>query len=785
MESHDEERTMYKNLTFGNSSGSYNVKTLSTALAREEAAATVFFTVPGPKMIWQFEERGYDISLVFGGSNVSPKPPHWEYMTDPNRKHLYDTYKSILDLRLNNPAIFNNTTFTYDLYNSGGLVKLFQIADPNTSGKKVTVVANLDVVQQNKSVTFQASGDWTNYISNGTGTGINGATGVNFTLTSAAQTITLQPGEYHIYVSVPACATAAPTATSPVNYCQNATAVPLTATGTSLLWYTTATGGTGSVTPPTPLTTTVGTTTFYVSQTVGCESPRTAITVNVTATTPAPTVTSTVSYCQNAIAIPLTATGTSLLWYTAATGGTGSTTAPTPLTTSVGNVIYYVSQTQSCGESPRAAITVTVNALPVAPVITSPVVYCQNATAVALTATGTNLKWYTVATGGTGSTTAPTPLTTATGNTIYYVSQTTNSCEGPRAVITVTVNATPGTPIVTSPVTYCQNATAVPLNAVGTGLLWYAAITGGTGNATAPTPSTTTAGTLTYYVSQTTNGCESPRASIAVNVNALAIAPVVTSPVTYCQNASAVPLSATGTGLLWYTSATGGTGSLIAPTPATSVAGTVSYYVSQSNTCGESPRAIINVTVTATPAIPSGLNTTAVTMNTVVLNWTAVAGNFYTVDYKAASSASWINVANSINGSSVAVSNLASGTVYDWRVSANCNATAINNYAVSQFTTSSHNSNIKNQKNGFGIKISPDPVIGNAIVDYIVPGNGVVIITLIDPFGQQLRTLYNANQSPGQYTLTITNQLNTLNRGCYFLRVQQNGKGYFTQFVKQ
>lgn len=87
-------------------------------------------------------------------------------------------------------------------------------------------------------------------------------------------------------------------------------------------------------------------------------------------------------------------------------------------------------------------------------------------------------------------------------------------------------------------------------------------------------------------------------------------------------------------------------------------------------------------------------------------------------------------------------------------------------------------------KNGFGIKISPNPVIGNATVDYIVPGNGVVSITLIDVFGQQLQTLYNTNQSQGQYTLTITNQLNTLNKGCYFLRIQQNGKGYFTQFVK-
>jgi hypothetical protein len=83
-----------------------------------------------------------------------------------------------------------------------------------------------------------------------------------------------------------------------------------------------------------------------------------------------------------------------------------------------------------------------VNAPPSAPTVAaSQVIYSQNATATALSATGTALKWYTVATGGTAATTAPTPSTIATGTTNYYVSQTTNGCEGPRAMIEVTVNA--------------------------------------------------------------------------------------------------------------------------------------------------------------------------------------------------------------------------------------------------------------------------------------------------------------------------------------------------------
>ncbi len=72
-------------------------------------------------------------------------------------------------------------------------------------------------------------------------------------------------------------------------------------------------------------------------------------------------------------------------------------------------------------------------------------------------------------------------------------------------------------PSVTTPVVYTQGDAASPLSASGTGLLWYTAATGGTGSATAPTPSTATLGTVCYYVSST-DGCESPRTQIAVNI---------------------------------------------------------------------------------------------------------------------------------------------------------------------------------------------------------------------------------------------------------------------------
>jgi 1,4-alpha-glucan branching enzyme len=606
MQSHDEERTMYRNLQFGNSNGSYDVKQLNTALEREEAAAAIYFCIPGPKMIWQFEERGYDISINFGGSNVANKPPLWNYMDNPNRRKLYNLYNKVISFRLANQSVFNNTTFNYNLFDGGGLVRSITIDEPIANGKRVVAVANFDVTTQTRTFNFQGTGTWTNFVSNGTGTGLNGATNSTFNLTNTSQSITLAPGEYHIYFYTPPCNVPAPTVTTPLSYCQNTTAPALTATGTGLLWYSSSTGGTGSPTAPVPSTSAAGSTTYYVSQTVGpCESPRASIVVNITAATVAPTVVTPVNYCQNATATQLTATGTSLLWYTVPSGGTGSATAPTPVTTAVGNTTYYVSQTGTCGEGPRAAIVVNVIARPSAPSVTSPIGYCQNATATPLTATGTNLLWYTVASGGTGSSTAITPSTTASGSTTYYVSQTANGCEGPRASIVVNITATPAAPTVTTPITYCQNTTATALTATGSNLLWYATATGGTGSSTAPTPITTTIGNTTYYVSQTINGCEGPRASISVNVVASTPAPTVTSPVNYCQNATAAPLTATGSSLLWYIVPTGGTGSSTAPTPSTTTLGSTTYYVSQTLSCGEGPRAAIMVNINPIPTVPT------------------------------------------------------------------------------------------------------------------------------------------------------------------------------------
>jgi gliding motility-associated-like protein len=415
-----------------------------------------------------------------------------------------------------------------------------------------------------------------------------------------------------IVVNIVASTTASPTVITPVAYCQGATAVSLAgnATGTNLLWYTVATGGTGAAIAPLPSTATAGITTYWVSQTIGtCESPRVPIVVNVTAYSPSPIVTApNIGYCQNATPTALVATGTSLLWYTAPTGGVGSPTAPTPNTTIAVVTTYYVTQNTNGCESLRVPVTVTVTANPAAPTVTTPVNYCQNQVVGALSVlTGTNVTWYTVATGGTALAGAPIPSTTAVGTTTYWVQSNNGTCVSARVAIVVNVAITPPAPI-TAPVVYCQGDVPVPLTAAGVGLLWYTTATGGTGTAIAPTPSTTTVGSTTYWVSSTIGSCEGPRASILVTVNTTPVAPTVVTPVNYCQNTTAASLATSvtsGTGLLWYTVAAGGVGSTTAPTPSTTVGGITTYYVSSKVGNCEGPRTAIVVTVTATPTAPT------------------------------------------------------------------------------------------------------------------------------------------------------------------------------------
>ena len=193
MESHDEERVMFNTEQYGNSSGAYNIKTLATGLKRMELNAAFFFTLPGPKMIWEFGELGYDSTINFcqnGTINSScrtdPKPIKWNYKAVPERNRVYEVYSALIKLR-KHPVygdLFISNSITRDF---SGAFKWLTLTGGTA---KMVVVGNFDVISQTGSVTFPWSGTAYNYLD-----------GTTITATGGSQSFTLQPGEYRVYLN--------------------------------------------------------------------------------------------------------------------------------------------------------------------------------------------------------------------------------------------------------------------------------------------------------------------------------------------------------------------------------------------------------------------------------------------------------------------------------------------------------------------------------------------------------------------------------------------------------
>ena len=189
MESHDEERLVVRNRQFGNSSGNYNTRNLSTALKRVGLASAFFYTLPGPKMLWQFGELGYDFSINYcpngtinNGCRVDPKPIRWDYYLDEDRRALYNVTADLIYLK-RNFATFNTRDFDYELQAPFKRIRL------RGEDLKVVAVGNFRVVSGNIRANFYETGTWYDYIS-----------GDSLIVTDTAMLINLAPGEYRVYL---------------------------------------------------------------------------------------------------------------------------------------------------------------------------------------------------------------------------------------------------------------------------------------------------------------------------------------------------------------------------------------------------------------------------------------------------------------------------------------------------------------------------------------------------------------------------------------------------------
>jgi 1,4-alpha-glucan branching enzyme len=188
MESHDEERLMYNNKTYGNGTTGYSTKAYTTRLERFAQAAAFFFPVPGPKMTWMFGELGYDYSINYptntADSRTSPKPVKWDYMNSPARMKLYKTYAALGKLRTINNS-FKTSNFSISAF---GTQKQLYVNDPIMN---TIVFGNFDVIAQDVFSGFQHTGIWYEYF-----------TGIPLNVTDVNMTLNLGPGKFKLYTDV-------------------------------------------------------------------------------------------------------------------------------------------------------------------------------------------------------------------------------------------------------------------------------------------------------------------------------------------------------------------------------------------------------------------------------------------------------------------------------------------------------------------------------------------------------------------------------------------------------
>ncbi|MBW7868049.1 MAG: gliding motility-associated C-terminal domain-containing protein [Brumimicrobium sp.] len=505
-------------------------------------------------------------------------------------------------------------TITYTVNGTGGC--------PNAVAQITVTVNSIPAAPTASNQSFCGSGTVGNLVPSGTGyTWHANASTPGILLPGTALT---NGNTYYVQQTVNGCAsprtpvtvTITPIPSAPMaanqSFCGSATVANLTASGSNIQWYSSASGGT-------PLSSGTALTnggTYYASQTVsGCESTRTPVTVTITPIPSAP-MAANQSFCGSATVANLTASGSNIQWYSSASGGTPLSSG-TALTN---GGTYYASQTVSGCESTRTSVTVTITPIPSAPTTTSQS-FCGSATVANLTASGSNIQWYANASGGS-------PLSSGTALTnggTYYATQTVGGCESPRIAISVTITPIPSAPTATNQ-SFCGGATVGDLTAGGSNIQWYSSASGGSplSNGTALTNGGT------YYTSQTVNGCESTRQSITVTINTPANAGTISGSTAVCQGGT-INLSTNGdTGGSWSVNNGNATVSNGVVTGVNSGSVTVTYTVNGSGACPNST-ANYSITVNSLPTVSvTGDNITCNGLNDGSASVTVTGNGGYT-----------------------------------------------------------------------------------------------------------------------------------------------------------
>jgi len=198
MESHDEERLQWANKNNGIIEGNYNIRELQTGTDRVKMASAFFYTQPGPKMMWMFQELGYDLAIntcrdgvtIEPGCRVDNKPLPWGsgnlgYYEDPIRFKLIQAHGAIINLTRDYREVFKEGSFSFS---QNGSTKRINIAHATMD---VTIIGNFDTEMATIDPNFSVDGTWYDFFSDD-----------QIEVTDVNEEIGLFPGEFHIYTTL-------------------------------------------------------------------------------------------------------------------------------------------------------------------------------------------------------------------------------------------------------------------------------------------------------------------------------------------------------------------------------------------------------------------------------------------------------------------------------------------------------------------------------------------------------------------------------------------------------
>jgi large repetitive protein len=395
----------------------------------------------------------------------------------------------------------------------------------------------------------------------------------------------------------PLPATPTITAGGPTTFCTGGSVTLTSSAGTNYLWSNGATTSSINVT-------TAGSYTVKVTNASGCQSTAsvaTIITVNSLPSTPTITAGGPKTFCSGGRVTLTSSAGSTYLW------STGATT-PSINVTSSGNYTVRVTNANGCQSTPSAATVVTVNALPVTPIITAngPTAFCAGGSVILTSSAGTSYLW------SNGATTSSINVTSSGNYTVQV--KNASGCQSLASVpTTVTVNALPATPTITAggPTTFCAGGSVTLTSSAGTSYLW-------SNGATTANINVTIAGSYTVKVTNA-SGCQSATSvATIVTVNALPAIPTITAggPITFCNGGSVTLTSSAGTSYLWSNGA-------ITPGINVTIPGSFTVQVTNASGCQSAASAVTTVNVNALPIVDAGTdatipNGTSTTINAIV-----------------------------------------------------------------------------------------------------------------------------------------------------------------------